>query len=392
MSYSTLFDNFVAFAGDIASCSFSFPIETNAASGNIIIYSADYRGGYEVDPGEDLDVAIVQNGNDNGFSVTGPAAEDPFVHSNLAYGTNGRVAIDAEIDVEDADPSGLTFAAIDTADFTELGRITTPTDQTAAIVHLGATAGLFTGGLQPVEGDNEIGLIGGYGSHMFGATGRFNIAEGLSVLGGVSLIQQTAGASTTGGVLGAGSLRYVEPGVNAFRLMAEGGLVLGGLQTTYPNTTGPVGTGLGTIFVKGGVVTDISPETQFAVYGTLAETGLSSDAFTQDFTVFTVDVPAQTGFFTTAKATAAVTTQLAPQIDLTAEVSAGMVMSHSGMTATIPGIGTVSGAQNSGFVDYGLRLGWEPDPAVKIELFAQGSVGQEVGIHNQLGASAKLRF
>ncbi len=391
-SYSSLFDNLVAFAGDIASCSFSFPIETDAPSGNIIIYSADYRGGYEVDPGETLDVRIEQDGNDNGFSVKGPDLQDPYLHSTLAYGTNGEVAIDAEVDVRDADPSGFTFGTIDTADYTELGRITTPTDQTAAIVHLGATAGLLTGSLEPMEDDNYVGIIGGYGSYMFGANGHYNISDGFSILGGVSLVNQTAGASQVNGVLGAVAVRYVEPGLNSFRPLAEGGLVVGALDVDYPNVATNVATGLGTIYGKAGFVSDIDQSSQFALYATLAETGLNSDAFTQTFPGFTVNTPAQTGFFTTAKATAALTTELAPTVDLTAEASAGMVFSHSGMQATIPGLGTVSGSQNSAFVDYGVRLGWQPDPMVKLELFGQGSIGQDAGMHNQIGASAKLKF
>ncbi len=390
-SYSTLFDAWVAFAGDIASCSFSFPLETDAPSGSIIVYSSDYRGGYELGPGDDIDVTLEQNGETDGFSDTGPATEDPFLFSSMVAASDGKIEVDGEVDLGDA-TDGLTFAAIDTADFTELGRITTPTDQTAAIVHLGATAGLLTGGLQPIEDDNHIGLIGGYGSYMFGATGRYNISDGFSVLGGVSLVNQTAGASQVNGVLGAVAVRYVEPGFNSFRPMAEGGLVAGALDVDYPNVASNVPTGLGTIYGKAGLVSDVDQSTQVAFYATLAETGLNSSAFTQTFPAFTVNVPAQTGFFTTAKATAAITTELMPTVDLTAEASAGMVFSHGGMQATIPGLGTVSGSQNSAFVDYGLRLGWEPDPMVKLELFGQGSIGQDAGMHNQIGASAKLKF
>jgi hypothetical protein len=389
-SYSTLFSQWILAAGDLASCAFTVELESGAPSGNIVVYSSDYRGFYELAAGDDIEFKVDQNGTEDGFTDSGAATVD-FTENGLLASSDGKIVVEGEADLTNA-TDGATFAQVDSADFTEIGRITTPTDQTAAVLHLGASAGLLTGGLQPIEGDNEVGIIGGYGSYMFGANGRLNIADGFSVLGGVSLINQTAGASQTGGVIGAVSARYVEPGVNAFRLMAEGGLVAGGLQTTYPNTAGPVPTALGTIFARGGVVQDLAPATQVAVYGTLAETGLGSAAFTQTFPGFSVNVPAQTGFFTTAKATVAVTNELAADVDLTAEVSAGMVFSHSGMTATIPGIGTVSGKQNSGFVDYGLRLGWEPAPSTKLELFAQGSFGQSTGAHNQLGASAKLRF
>lgn len=383
------FDNWFLDTTGVANCLFTIPLDTGAPAGNIIVYSSDIRGYRFLDAGDEVDLSVDENGTEFNFSDDGPADDDIFL-SDLVAATDGEVVVDGELAL--TSNSGGAFASVDSLDLTELGRITTPTDQTAAVVHLGATAGLLTGGLQPIEGGNEVGLIGGYGSYMLGATARYNISDGFSVLGGVSLVDQTAGASRTHGVLGAAGLRYVQPGLNNFRPMAEGGFVVGALGTAYPNTAAEVPTGLGTIYVKGGVVSDLAPATQLAFYGTLAETGLASDAFTQTFTGFTVDVPAQTGLFTTVKGTAALTTELAPTVDLTAEVSAGMVMSHSGMNATIPGIGSVSAKQDSGFVDYGVRLGWAPQPAVRLEVFAQGSLGQAIGAHNQVGASAKLTF
>lgn len=382
-------DWFVDTTTTLTTCAISIPLQNPGAAGNIVVFTSDIRGYRYLEGGDEVELEVDQDGTKTTFTDNGPADAD-FLVTDLVAVKGGEIDIDGRLELTDSTGNG--FATVDSLDYTELGRITTPTDQTAAIVHLGATAGLLTGGLQPIEDGNSIALMGGYGSYMFGGTGRYNISDGFSVLGGVSLVNQRAGASTTSGVLGAIAIRYVEPGINSFRPLAEGGLVVGALQVDYPNVGPNVPTGLGTIYGKGGFISDLTPETKLAIYGTLAETGLGSSAFTQTFPAFTVNVPAQTGFFTTTKATAAITAELAPTVDLTAEASVGMVFSHSGMTATIPTLGTVNAAQNSAFVDYGVRLGWEPDPMVKLSVFAQGSIGQDVGVHNQIGATAKLKF
>lgn len=390
-SYSTLFDSFVAFAGDIATCPFSFPLSTSIPTGNIVVYSADYRGGYDVAAGEELEFSVEHNGTSDGVIIPGPDADDTVIHSDLVASSNGEVTSTAELDLADA-TDGFTFAAIDSADYTELGRITIATDQTAMVAHLDASASLLTGGDHSLEGGNEVGFFGAYGSYMLGASGRYNLAEGFSILGGVSLIDQAAGSSRSSGVLGAVAVRYVEPGINTFRPIAEGGIIAGALQTTFPNVASAVPTGLGTFYAKGGLLTDLAPNSRLAVTGTLAETALGMTGFTQTFPAFSVNVPAQTGFFTTVKGNVSLTTDLAPTIDLTAEAGAGYIISHNGITATIPGLGTVSGSQNTAFVDYGLRLGWEPTDMLRVETFVQGSAGPDIAMHNQIGVGAKLKF
>jgi hypothetical protein len=266
------------------------------------------------------------------------------------------------------------------------------TDQTAMVTHLGATAELLTGGTQPTEGGNEVGLIGGYGSAMLGVVGRYNLAEGFSLLSGVSLIDQAAGATTSRGVVGAVAVRYVDPSINTFRPFAEGGLVLGGFQTTHVNVAAAVPTGLASVYAKGGAIFDLAPEARVSLFGTITETALSTAGFTQTFPAFSVNVPAQVGYFTTAKATTAITYDITPDVDLTAEASVGTVISHTGITATIPGLGTVSASQNNSFMQYGARIGWKPTDALRLEAFAQGTTGPDIGTHHMIGAGAKFQF
>jgi hypothetical protein len=227
---------------------------------------------------------------------------------------------------------------------------------------------------------------------MLGGAGRYNIAEGFSVLGGLSLIDQTAGATRSTGLLGAAAVRYIQPGVNSFRPFGEGGLVLGAFQTTHPNTAAAVPTGLGSVFAKAGLMHDLNEQTHASVFATLAGSALRTGAFTQTFPAFSVNVPAQTGYFTTAKITTAATIDITSEVDLTAEASAGTVISHTGITATIPGLGTVSGTQNNTFMAYGVRLGWEPTEMVRLDAFSLGSTGPDIGTHNMVGVGARLKF
>jgi hypothetical protein len=391
-SYSALFNATPAVAGEVATCTYSMPISTTIPTGNIVVYQARYRGFYDVAAGEDLVVTVNHNGTTDGTIFPGADAADPaLLHTNIVASSGGKVTSTTTLDLSNA-TDAFTIAGFDSADYEELGRITLATDQTAMIAHFSATAELLTGGTQPTEGGNEVGLLGGYGSAMLGATGRYNIAEGFSVLGGLSLLDQSAGATRSTGWVGATAVRYVQPGINSFRPFGEGGLVLGGFQTTHPNAAAAVPTGLGSVFAKGGVIHDLNEQTRVSLFGTLAGSTLTTGAFTQTFPAFSVNVPAQTGYFTMAKITTAATIDITSEVDLTAEASAGTVMSHTGITATIPGIGTVSGTQNNTFMAYGVRLGWEPTEMVRLDAFSLGSTGPDIGTHNMVGVGARLKF
>jgi hypothetical protein len=392
MSVTKTFSGFSGSDGDVVTCSVNFPVRSSIPSGHVVVYSADYRGFYDIEAGDQMTFSTTNNGNTDTETVNGPddSVVSVTVQSNLAASSNGTVTVGGVLDLSNA--SNGSFAEIESADYAELGTITLATDQTAMITHLSATAELLTGGTQPAEGGNEVGLIGGYGSAMMGAVGRYNIAEGFSVLSGLSLVDQSAGATRSIGIVGAAAIRYIEPDYNTFRLFAEGGLVLGGFQTTHSNTASPVATGLGSLYAKGGALFDLTPEAHLSLSGTIMESALSTAAFTQSFPGFTANIAAQTGLFTTAKATTALTYDVTPEVDLTAEASIGTVISHSGITATIPGLGTVSASQNNSFVAYGARAGWKPTDTLRLEAFAQGTSGPDVGTHNMIGVGAKFQF
>ena len=95
--------------------------------------------------------------------------------------------------------------------------------QLGIATHLDATAGLLTGANQPLEGDNEIGVLGGIGSYTLGVTGRYNLAEGFSLLGGASIVNFGMPGASASGLLAAGALRFVQPGASEFKYFGEAG-------------------------------------------------------------------------------------------------------------------------------------------------------------------------
>lgn len=96
--------------------------------------------------------------------------------------------------------------------------------------------------------------------------------------------------------------------------------------------------------------------------------------------------------FTTVKVGADWTTQLAADVDLTTSLAVGSTMG-SGAAADVFAVGTVTGSpQSTLFAEYGLRLGWEPNPNSRIDGFVLGSTGSGIGTHAQIGAAYHQSF
>lgn len=279
--------------------------------------------------------------------------------------------------------------------------------EAAIVAHTNATAELLTGSQQKIEGENSFGVMGGMGSYMLGVNARYNIGEGFSVLGGASLIGQDYIGASTSGVVGAVAVRYVEPGLNSFRLFGEGGLTFGAMQATFTrhyedgtdngvDATGTTPAGLGSAYVRGGILIQPDASNEIALSATLQQSvfGIAGYSETGGATnMFAATLPAQSGTFTTVKGTAAWTTELAADLDLTATASVGAIMGHDPIEADIEFIGAQSGAATSSlFAEGGLRLGWTPSPGTKVDGFIQGSTGTAIGTHAQIGAAYNMQF
>lgn len=401
-AYSLLFDaNEVQRTSDPADptvvvCEVTVPL-VGVPKGTIAVYNAVYDGYvYLQNSGSEANVNIDQSNGDD-FSEQYDGDYDDSVSYIGMVASNGDSTIRARttVDLTDADPDDA--AGIDSADYAEIGRITLGTDEMAIVTHLGASSELLTGADQPLEGADYVGVFGGVGSAMFGGTGRFNMGEGISILGGLSIIQQGYETSSTSGVVGSVAVRYVQPGVTSFRPFVEGGVTLAGLNTTFIDAL-PADTStnmlLGAVHVRGGVEMPIDEINTVTLGVSAQESALGVDGYVlTDGGPFTATMPDQVGQFTKLKASASLRSQITPEIDVEATGAVGALIAHSDVVANVDGLGTVTArAPTSLFVEYGVRGGYNLSDSTRVEGFVQGSSSTDYGTHAQVGAAFKMTF
>ncbi|RYE09212.1 MAG: DUF4360 domain-containing protein [Hyphomicrobiales bacterium] len=393
-SYSVLFDNFVAFAGDITTCDIAVPL-TGVPKGTIGVYQADYRAFmFLEDVGTESSISIDNSGEDVSEGFVGDVDTDLFYSAIVA--SNGDSVINSRATVDMSEAVGDDQGGFESAEFVELGRVTLGTDEMAIVTHLGASGELLVGSDGPLEGDDSVSLFGGVGSAMLGATGRFNLGEGLSLLGGVSLIQQGYETSSVSGVVGSVAVRYVQPGVTSFRPFAEAGVTLGGLHTTFADTPNDASTNmlLGSVHLRGGAEMALDDISTVTLGVSAQQSALGVDGYTlTDGGLFNVSMPDQVGHFTKLKASASWRAQITQDVDIEGTGAAGALVAHSDVIADIDGVGTVTAkAPISLFVEYGARVGYNIAPGSRIEGFVQGSTSNDYGTHAQIGAAYRLSF
>jgi hypothetical protein len=106
---------------------------------------------------------------------------------------------------------------------------------------------------------------------------------------------------------------------------------------------------------------------------------------------FAADLSGATSY-TTVKAGVDWTTQLTPEVDVTASGHIGAAFG-SGANADVFGVGPVTGAaQSTVFAQYGLRLGWTLSEGSTLDGFVQGTTGTGIGTHAQVGAAYRMSF
>lgn len=406
---SVIFDSFFGEPGNPGTCHLEVSANSNTPADPDIfaVYSADYRG--FVDPSETAHFEVAHNGVTEEADLDGN--DDPLYSHFIGKDDDGNLTSDITLS-QDAG----TGAFIDTLDYAQVATMAradaeASLDQinlgeTALITHLGAMTGLLTGGNLSMTGDNEVGVFGGVGSYQAGIRGRYNLAQGFSLLGGVSIVDLASTGATARGLVGALALRYVDPNAQELRLYGEGGVELGSLafsfDRTYTDSTGAhavTGTGdggIGGIYVKGGVIwsPDSSNEVLFST--SLKESSLGITDYSEPFSpanFFAADLSGTTTNFTTAKAGADWTLHLTPEVDLTASAALGTTFANGGTSADIFGGGATAGtAQSTVFAEYGLRVGWMPAANATIDGFIQGTTGTGIGTHLQVGGGARMKF
>lgn len=416
-SGSILFFNFFVDSGLSQTCAVSNPVKVPA--GTYGVFKVDSQGYVELQNGEKVKLAVVSSGQSHSKTLNGPYA-DAVTYS--AYYSTGLVAADtsfsgtATVDATGASDA-FSYGEYDALDiragFTTLASIKgglseISTQQTGLVTHLDLDAGLLTGAFQPLEGQNEVGVFGALGSYDFGATGRFNLSQGFSVLGGISAVSLSVPGASASGVMGSAALRFVQPDGSGFRWFAEGGLegATLGLNFSRHYSNGTVasyeakGSGdglLGAGYVRGGVVWQPDADNEIVFSASVKGSALGVSKYSEvdpitDPNLFSADLSGHTSGFTTVKAGADWTTALQQNFDLTTSVAVGSTFG-SGASADVFGVGNVSGAAKSTlFAQYGVRLGYAVTPTSKIDGFVQGTTGTGIGTHLQAGAGYHLKF
>lgn len=385
-----------------------------SAPGRYVNYRVDSRIAKDLPDGSATYTITGPNGDVRTIEITDATVDGSTNTQYFALGLDPGTGLDADFDMVFF--GNDFFAEIDSLDV--VVGWTTLADQEAAldgvgrqqlglVTHLGAMNDLLTGGNLRLEGDDEIGIFGAIGSHQVGVRARYNLAEGFSILGGASILDINTGGASASGVSGAAALRYVEPGVLAFRLFGEGGVQFSalnlGFTRNYADGTvegfDATGTGdalLGGGYVRAGVVwlPDSSNEVLFSAGLSHSALGIGNYVEADDQTFpnfFAADLSGATSY-TTVKAGVDWTTQLTPEVDVTASGHIGAAFG-SGANADVFGVGPVTGAaQSTVFAQYGLRLGWTLSEGSTLDGFVQGTTGTGIGTHAQVGAAYRMSF
>jgi hypothetical protein len=410
-SVSVIFDVFLATTATSATCNLVAP--TLLPQDTFAVYRADYRG--FVIEGDTGTLTATQGGASDVAVIPGSALD--FFHTGYV-GSNAAGNIVSDISLHLQSPSPPSQAGLDSIDYEEVGRTTLAsvessigdiaTGRTGIVTHLNATSELLVGGGQPVERPDNLALLGAVGSHTVGATGHLNMGDGFAVDGGVALFGQSIGESSADGLLFSGRAKYLQPDTGGMRLFggaginAAPGMSLGFTRhyddgsadgaTVKSSTSGS----LVGLYLEGGALYAPDPSNEIAFTGTLLQSWLSVDGYSETFgadNLFPAAFGDSTNSFTTVKADAAWTSAATPDIDLTVHGAIGHTFANDAVGADVAFVGPVSvGGQSELFAEYGARLGWAFGPSTTLGVFAQGSSGAVSGTHVQAGTTLSLQF
>lgn len=379
-----------------------------------VVYKVTSRGFNALSDGDSASYTVTSNGQTKSASWADETVGDFTVEQYFAAGQGptsfaGTFDLDLPVSGDSSVDSldflvGFTTLASQQQSLDEIGL-----EQLGVVTHLDATFGLLTGANQPLEGENEIALLGAVGSYTLGVTGRYNLAEGFSLLGGASIVNFGMPGAGASGLLAAGAVRFVQPGAGEVRPFGEAGLQLASLGLNfsrhYDNGTvadyAATASGNGSLlslYARGGALWAPDADNDVVFSATLKQGALGLGTVVEDDpssrpNLFRADYSGTGASFTTIKGAIDWTARFAPQWDLTASLGLGTAFANAGATASVFGVGSVSGApQSAVFAEYGLRVGWMPTAASRLDGFVVGSAGTGIGNHTQIGAAYHLNF
>ena len=416
-AYSTFFDEFVVAVGTSATCDLAVDTGAPHAADVFVVYSADYRGFMTLADGETGTLVVTHNGIVDENAYVGLYDDDLLYRNYVASDVGGILSSNITLDITDS-ADGSSGAALDSIDYalaatTTLGSVQSSIDslavgQTAIVTHLGTTADLVTGANEPFERPDSIGVLGALGSYSFAFNGHLNVSDGIALDAGAALFSQSVGGSSATGGLVAGSVRYIVPGSQGFRPYAKFELhAAPAVAMTFSrhyddgsaSGTTAVGTTTGSVFggyLEAGALFAPTPDDEIVFSGTLIADWLSVSGYSESFgadNLFAAQVAPSSSTFETAKLGVAWTRKLSDDLDATLSAALGHSFAQGAVVSDVAFVGPInSAAKGEGFVRYGVRLGWQINPATKVDAFAYGATGAISGSHVQVGGAVHTSF
>ena len=382
--------------------------------GNVDFGTTDTRAFRWTDPGAggagmaDLTTELANNGTDmtgvvivaaDGISDDGQWITAEATTSQTPINETEGVIIHFCDDFVDACDTGVT-----TLDSQDQSAADLALARDGALTHLGGTADLLLGSLDPLTGSTSAGASVGLGSFTFGAHGRYDGGDALTLLGGVGFTQQDLGAIGLSALLGAASLRYtwIEP--SPFRPFVE----IGGWATpvmslditrTYANgaataTSTGATSGLGaSLYARGGVLWMPNNADEVVLAGTFSRNVVHTDAYTEATGPIPASFAASTAQSNTAQVTVSYSHRFSPTWDATLTASVGRSFAAGGtVTGSIGGTAFAAGSSDYTFVEAGARLSYLLGPNAHVEGFVLATLGQSIGAHTTIGGGAYFSF
>lgn len=417
-TYSVPFDFFGATPNSPATCDLAVAV-SGVPDGTIAVYLADYTGFVIEDSTARL--RIEHDGVVEEVDINGEVEGSVYTHY-IGSGLGGSIDSSIRLSVTANDGGSYNdddeLADLGAVDYVEAARTTlTEVDRsigeislgmTSIVTHLGTTGRLLTGGNQPYERPDSIGLVGAVGSGTFGLTGHAGLGDGFSLdAGGAWVSHNVDGTGVSGGMVAA-NLRYSAPGYDAFRPYAQIGVTAApGLQMSFTRSyddnsedgAGATSSTSGSLYgveIEGGVMFAPDPDNEIVFSASLGRSWLGVNAFGETMNadnLFAASMHDQTLGFSTIKAGAAWTTNLSPDVDLTLHGAIGRTLAPDSADAKVMFVGdvTVSGSDET-FAEYGARLGWAVTDTITADAFLLGSSGELSGTHMQVGSALHIRF
>jgi len=404
--------------GGDATTQITCSIQPFAATGGFAVYSADYRGfTFVPEAGQTVTLTSTGPGGQEGEQVVAGPSFDDLDLTHLV-GTLPGQALDITILLDIQSNGGdQVEAGLDTADYALVAYTTWDSVQGSAnqlavqrnaiITHLGGTAGLLMGALQPLDGGTGISPIVAFGSSLLGVTGQAEFGNGFSIVGGLALVGQSYQGASFRGVLVGGALRYVSPTDAPLRAFGEVGVWgspnLGfAFARSYENldevvTTEGMSEGfIASLYARIGGIYSMNATNDIAIAVTLARTSLHVAGYAEAMTEenpFPMAVADSVSRQNSIKATVEWTTELTDRLDATLTAGVGRTFGGTTLDTEVLWVGDVEGtAGGTTFVEYGARLGWELRPNVTIDAFVAGTAGRGIGNHTQIGGAVRLQF